>query len=136
MRYQFEIVNLALKEPCNDCGASMKCYDGCRKGLHKQKHAVQAPIHDTWNGLDESSSWMEDEMVFPPLETFAQLFAFHLTLCNNDRRMARMFAKQQFEQQKKEKEMESVAKQETDDGWETVPAKKGKSKRGNGNWVR
>lgn len=136
MRYVMEVASLGLKEPCDECGAAMKCYDGCRKHLHKQKHTVQAPIQDSWKGLDEDNSWFKDEMEFPPLNTFAQIYAFQLYLCNNDKQMAQMLAKQQLAAQNQEKEMEKVAQQDVDEGWATVPSKKRKNKRGSGNWVR
>jgi hypothetical protein len=131
MRFVIKPVNLALKEPCNECGNVMKCIDGCnggRENYTKQKHYVQA-VKDTFT-LDTQGKCFDDydEMDFTPLETFAQLFKFHLMLCNNDKQKARMLAKQQLAAQ------ELGNQQEIADGWETVPSKK--SKRGHGKWFR
>ncbi len=127
-------VNFALKEPCDVCGASMKCFDGCRKNLIKQKHTVQVPIQDKWEGLNTDNSWLADEMVFQPLNTFPELFQFHMMLCNNDKQMARKLAKQQLAAQNAEKEKDMAQQEDAVDGWETVPSRK--SKRGHGKWYR
>ncbi len=137
MRFVIKPVNFALKEPCKECGNVMKCADGCnggRKNYRKQKHYVQA-VEDTFK-LDTQGKCFDDddEMEFQPLNTFPELFQFHMMLCNNDKQKARKLAKQQLATQNAEKEKDMVQQKEAVDGWETVPSRK--SKRGHGKWFR
>ena len=123
MRYIIKPVNLSLKEPCNECGKVMKCVDGCNKGrkhYKKQVHVPKIDAYDNWSGYNSHISWSDDEMEFQPLETFSQLFKFHLKLCNNDRKKASRFAKAQLQQQVLENETKILLAQEINDGWETV----------------
>jgi len=127
MRFVIKPVNLALKEPCQECGKVMKCVDGCnkdRKNYKKQVHLPRVDCYDNWSGLDSNSTWSDDEMQFEPLETFSQLFKFHLKICNNDRKKASRFAKAQLLQQKVENEQKILLSQEITDGWETVKTSK------------
>ena len=127
MRFVIRPVNLALKEPCKECGNVMKCVDGCnknRKNYKKQMHVPKVDAYDNWNGFDSNSNWSDEEMKFEPLETFAELFRFHLNLCNNDRKKASRFAKAQLHQQKVEKEQQYLTAQEINDGWNTVKTSK------------
>jgi len=87
------VLNFALAEPCKECGMSMKCI--C---LKKQTHHEQPSIELEWNGLKDIG-WMEEEMDYSSLDTFAGVVKFHMDM-GVSRKIAIKFARQTMEANK------------------------------------